>query len=246
MQQDIPDDLELNAILQVMAGHLRLLSSQEQMGFLANFSKELIEFAKRAEQDKTKEQRMQKFQESNWSKYVAPSEYVYKVPETTGLTTRLKTYKLVISEADGTLVRTKSGETFRKSANDWKWLPRRLQRIHSLIDSGIIVAIATNQGGVAFGYMKSQDIQDELTRMCIEARVYPDRLYVCYSHPKASLDQYREDSDRRKPGPGMLWEAMNDADILPEDTLMVGDRDEDEQAAKAAGVDFIHADEYFK
>jgi len=55
MQQDIPDDLELNAILQVMAEHLRLLSSQEQMEFLAKFSKELSEFAKRAEQDKTKE-----------------------------------------------------------------------------------------------------------------------------------------------------------------------------------------------
>jgi len=34
--------------------------------------------------------------------------------------------------------------------------------------------------------------------------------------------------------------------VMAEDTLMVGNRDEDEQAAKAAGVDFIHADEYFK
>lgn len=34
--------------------------------------------------------------------------------------------------------------------------------------------------------------------------------------------------------------------VMAEDTLMVGDRPEDEQAAKAAGVDFIHADEYFK
>jgi len=158
----------------------------------------------------------------------------------------MKTYKLCIFDVDGTLVRTKSGATFRKSADDWKWLPRRLQMIHSLIDSGIIVAIATNQGGVAFGYMKAQDILSELTRMCVEARIYPDRLYVCYSHPKASLDQYREDSDRRKPGPGMLREAMSDFQINSEDTLMVGDRPEDEQAAKAAGVDFIHADEYFK
>jgi D-glycero-D-manno-heptose 1,7-bisphosphate phosphatase len=158
----------------------------------------------------------------------------------------MKEPKLVVFDVDGTLTTTKSGAIFRKSADDWKWLPRRLQRIHSLIDSGIHVAIATNQGGVAFGYMKAQDILSELTRMCIEARIYPDRLYACYSHPKASLDQYREDSDRRKPGPGMLIEAMNDTDILPEDTLMVGDRDEDEQAAKAAGVDFQCADEYFK
>jgi D-glycero-D-manno-heptose 1,7-bisphosphate phosphatase len=158
----------------------------------------------------------------------------------------MKTYKLVISDVDGTLTTTKSGATFRKSADDWQWLPGRLEKVRMLKESGVKLAVATNQGGVAFGYMKAQDIQDELTRMCVEARIYPDRLYICYSHPKASLDQYREDSDRRKPGPGMLWEAMNNTDILPEDTLMVGDRPEDEQAAKAAGVDFIHADEYFK
>lgn len=158
----------------------------------------------------------------------------------------MKTYKLVIFDVDGTLVTTKSGATFRKSADDWQWLPGRLEKVKSLIASGVAVALATNQGGVAFGYMKAQDVQDELSRMSEQSGIFRDRCYVCFNHPKASVEYFRCDDISRKPGPGLLWQAMHDVDILPDCSLMVGDRPEDEQAANAAGVDFVHADEYFK
>lgn len=158
----------------------------------------------------------------------------------------MKTYKLHIFDVDGTLVSTKSGSTFRKSADDWQWLPGRLEKLKDLRENGVKLAIATNQGGVAFGYMKAQDIQDELSRMSEESGIIRDRCYVCFNHPKASVSYLRCDDTSRKPGPGMLLEAMNDAGVVPKDTLMVGDRPEDEQAAFSACVDFIHADEYFK
>jgi D-glycero-D-manno-heptose 1,7-bisphosphate phosphatase len=53
------------------------------------------------------------------------------------------------------------------------------------------------------------------------------------------------EDDRRKPGPGMLREAMSDFEADPDETLYVGDRPEDEQAAKNAGVDFVWASEFF-
>ena len=49
----------------------------------------------------------------------------------------------------------------------------------------------------------------------------------------------------RKPAPGMLLQAMKDAGVTASNAVMIGDRDEDEQAAIAAGVEFIHADEFF-
>lgn len=49
----------------------------------------------------------------------------------------------------------------------------------------------------------------------------------------------------RKPNPGMLWMAMMVWDALPAETLFVGDSEEDEMAARAAGVDFEWADHFF-
>lgn len=50
----------------------------------------------------------------------------------------------------------------------------------------------------------------------------------------------------RKPNGGMLKLAMQFVGAEKAETVMVGDRDEDEQAAAAAGVKFIHADEFFE
>src|SRR2546430_9470738 len=153
--------------------------------------------------------------------------------------------KLIVFDADGTLIETKSGATFRKEASDWQWLPGRIEKIKALKESSVRIAIATNQGGVAFGYMQAQDILRELTRMIEEAGIVQGGLYVCYTHPKATIEQYRLEDNRRKPGPGMLHEAMDDFEAEPEDTLFVGDRDEDRQAARAAKCHFIIAEEFF-
>lgn len=51
--------------------------------------------------------------------------------------------------------------------------------------------------------------------------------------------------DWRKPAPGMLQYAMRLKEVLPAQTLMVGDSAEDQQAAAAAGCDFLWAWEFF-
>jgi len=54
------------------------------------------------------------------------------------------------------------------------------------------------------------------------------------------------DPSWRKPMPGMLIEAMREAGISREDTLYVGDRPEDKEAAEAALVDFQWSWNFFK
>ncbi|MCC5633439.1 HAD hydrolase-like protein [Nostoc sphaeroides] len=46
----------------------------------------------------------------------------------------------------------------------------------------------------------------------------------------------------RKPGAGMIFRASIDFDIDLTKSWMIGDRDEDEKAAKAAGVNFMPAE----
>lgn len=47
----------------------------------------------------------------------------------------------------------------------------------------------------------------------------------------------------RKPAGGMINQVLCDG--MGESAVFIGDRPEDEEAAKSAGVDFIHADEFF-
>lgn len=52
--------------------------------------------------------------------------------------------------------------------------------------------------------------------------------------------------DWRKPAPGMLIEVMENYGRTPDETLMVGDSEDDKSAAEAAGCDFMWAWEFFE
>lgn len=58
-------------------------------------------------------------------------------------------------------------------------------------------------------------------------------------------DDPRWSQDWRKPAPGMLRQAMQDANVPPEQTLYVGDSDDDQKAAEAAGCGFRLARDFF-
>lgn len=158
-----------------------------------------------------------------------------------------KLYKVVIFDVDGTLVTTRSGAPFRKTADDWQWIPGRLDRLKK-IAKDTHIGIATNQGGVGFGYFKSIDILEELMKLCEQVPIPARGCAYCFTHPTASIGLYQDKTDnRRKPGPGMLWEIMDTFMFprQPDYCLMVGDRPEDEQAAAGAGCAFAWADEFF-
>jgi histidinol phosphatase-like enzyme len=135
------------------------------------------------------------------------------------------------------------------------------------------IALVTNQGGVGMRYQLEQRRQRNSSRYPTEAEVLA-RLnvltqalssaaptpvaipfYVCFrflSHsgqwtpaPPERADDPRWSKDWRKPAPGMLLQAMQDAHTLPDQTLMVGDSTDDENAALAAGCPFTWAKDFF-
>jgi D-glycero-D-manno-heptose 1,7-bisphosphate phosphatase len=97
---------------------------------------------------------------------------------------------------------------------------------------------------VAFGLLREDEILRELAATA--GMIGAGYVACCFNHPRAKIERYRKDDERRKPGPGMILEAMRVCEVSePGQVLMVGDREEDRGAAEAAGVRFAWADEFF-
>lgn len=155
--------------------------------------------------------------------------------------------KLVVFDVDGTLAVTRSGETFRRTADDWQWMDGRIEKCKELRADGIHLALATNQAGVAFSWSRFSQAEMQHEIEAVAAQIGAEYIGVCYSSPnvKAKPEYHDPADNRRKPGPGMILEAMLHHGCTAEQTIMVGDREDDEGAAKAAGVRFVHADSFF-
>lgn len=103
------------------------------------------------------------------------------------------------------------------------------------------VAVVTNQAGIAKGLYGVQEMREtnaEIERQLEALGSRVDAWYFCPHHP-----DYTGECGCRKPRPGMLLRAMRDFGADPAGCVMYGDKEKDRQAARAAGVRFVPAEE---
>jgi D-glycero-D-manno-heptose 1,7-bisphosphate phosphatase len=104
---------------------------------------------------------------------------------------------------------------------------------------GYLLVLVTNQSGIARG-MFTEEQFETLTEWMdwnfAENDIDFDGIYYCPHHPEATVEQYKEECDCRKPSPGMFMSAQSFLDIDMENSVMIGDKKEDMMAAQAAGV----------
>jgi D-glycero-D-manno-heptose 1,7-bisphosphate phosphatase len=122
---------------------------------------------------------------------------------------------------------------------DFEWIEGAAEAIAAFNARGWWVFVVTNQSGVAYGYYTEDEMQALHAWMNAElakrgARI--DRIYHCPYHADGSVERYRRDSYDRKPRPGMLIQAMTDYPVIRERSFLIGDKEADIEAAKAAGV----------
>lgn len=161
---------------------------------------------------------------------------------------------LYLFDIDGTLIRSfmREGVADRASAYDMvEVLPGRREKLvyHAANLSTGGFGLVTNQGGVAFGYQSTGQVYRKIGQVIAAFDGFfgtPVSVHVCFEHPKAKIERWKVDSPRRKPGPGMIEEAMRaHAYESTVDVIFVGDMDTDREAAEAAGVSYVDAEEFF-
>lgn len=102
------------------------------------------------------------------------------------------------------------------------------QALAGLQDEGWVNIIITNQSGIGRGYFTWEDYE-AVNRELLEQLDHPiDGIYCCADHPD-------NPTPRRKPGIGMLEEAVRDHGIILSESWVVGDKSIDIGCGKAAG-----------
>lgn len=174
-------------------------------------------------------------------------------------------------DLDDTLVKTKSGVKFARTADDWKWwndiVPLKLKEWINSKPNERLIVIFTNQGGVTNNQQPAkpsvsfEKLLGRLHLILTELSPLPVLLYAATKKSAADTKLNKGSPAElhkhyRKPGIGM-WEHMVQdlgASVNTGSLLYVGDAagrkndfsNSDKEFAAAAGVQFMTPEKYFE
>lgn len=148
----------------------------------------------------------------------------------------------VFLDRDGTINRDE-GHTYRPE--DLEFLPNVADAIRAFNDAGRLVIVISNQAGVARGYYTAAHVDlfhDEMNRQLQACGAHIDAFYFCPHHPDGDISALAISCDCRKPGTALFRRACAEWKIDLEQSVMIGDKQSDIEAAEAFGIAAIKTD----
>jgi D-glycero-D-manno-heptose 1,7-bisphosphate phosphatase len=104
---------------------------------------------------------------------------------------------------------------------------------------GYEIFVITNQSGIARGKYTVKQFEELslwMTNVFKLKGIAISDVYHCPHHPDKGLGEYLKACDCRKPEPGMLLLAGKEHNIDLENSIFIGDKISDMQAAENAGI----------
>ncbi len=143
----------------------------------------------------------------------------------------------VFVDRDNTLIHDPG---YLRHADHVRLLPGVGEAVAKLRSAGLPVVVVTNQSGVARGYLTEAElasVHERMQELLQSSGSGVDAIYYCpfLTGPDAVVEEYRKDSDMRKPKPGMLLQAADDLRLDLAASWMIGDSERDILAGKAVG-----------
>ncbi len=138
--------------------------------------------------------------------------------------------ELIILDRDGVINR--DSKDFVKSAEEWLPLPGSIEAIAKLSRAGFVLAVASNQSGLArglFDLTALDEMHAKLQHLVEAAGGAIDYIAVCPHGPD-------DGCDCRKPKPGLLERIGRHLNMALDKALVIGDSLRDLQAGSAVGA----------
>jgi D-glycero-D-manno-heptose 1,7-bisphosphate phosphatase len=165
-----------------------------------------------------------------------------------------KAVALLVLDLDGTVRQGKDDELgrFVNGPKDVVVFPEAVEMMRQWKATGGRIIGVSNQGGIALGLADKFAVKAAMAETHRQVESLFDRIAWCVHHPDA-IDPEMARCWCRKPAPGLLIESALDIARQHRDEyyppylgLMVGDRPEDEECARLAGLDFQWAADWRK
>lgn len=117
---------------------------------------------------------------------------------------------------------------------DFKFIDGIFELCRHYQNLGYLIFVVTNQSGIARGYYRESDFE-KLTlwmiKQFLKKGITITKVYHCPHHPDISGT-----CECRKPKSGMILEAKKEFDLDLKNSILVGDKERDIEAATHAGI----------
>lgn len=144
--------------------------------------------------------------------------------------------KAVFLDRDG-VINIDKGYVHR--IEDFEFYPNVFEALRRLQNAGYKLFIVTNQSGIAVGYYTEDDFL-KLTEYMLDKfekeGIKIEKVYYCPHHENGIVEGYSIKCDCRKPESGMIRQAIEEFDVDPSQSFLIGDKENDILAAHKEGI----------